>query len=128
LYAADIIEERGLAKETLEDEQGRLCAHGALVVALCGDPKCFGIPPRKQGEIRATERIAAERVIRYLRSGRYLHEEINLAEWNDRPERTKREVVRTFRAAAVSARHQRPSQLTLRLAEAAHLAGFDPSL
>lgn len=81
--AAELIEERGLAKAALEDGKGRFCVLGALCYAQYG----------KSVSVQSL-----------LPASTYLRKEIgdvlDLADWNNAPERTPTEVIDTLRFAA----------------------------
>lgn len=99
MQAANVIRQRGLAKGTQEDELGRVCLHGAINVALTGtsfddddddDPDC------------ASSR-ACRAVYEYLRLqgvSEALTSPGGSAYWNNRPERTKDEVIAALENAA----------------------------
>lgn len=89
--AADLIDERGLAKFRQLDGQGRLCLHGAISMAIYGTvyeggPEC---------------RTAGAAVGRFLKNrGDEGWSEFGQADWNNKPDRTKEEVVNALRGAA----------------------------
>ena len=79
--AADIIDERGHAKHTLQADDGCVCALGALLVA---------------DHIYGTNEFnpARKRLMAYV--GSYI------SQWNNAPERTAAEVTQAMRACAGS--------------------------
>lgn len=93
LDAADLVEKRGLAKYTQQDDLGRVCLHGAISIAATGET--FRVTPAYQA--------ASAAMYRYLQStgqGKYLQGKMHCAEWNNRPERTQEEVAAALRGAA----------------------------
>jgi hypothetical protein len=91
--AANLIEERGHAKDFYEDGQGRLCAVGALRVAAFGDSRYPKAGLVDTSYIQAYDLLEAE------------VEQIDYAfitEWNDESDAST--VVATLRAAAAKAR------------------------
>lgn len=91
--AADHIEKFGLAKNHRGTAAGPACLHGAIAIALTGDP-----------ESDCDDREASELMNAYLRahgvSSDLLMSKKGCAFWNNRPERTAAEVVTALRAAA----------------------------
>lgn len=84
--AADIIDQRGLAKTVFQDDMGRVCLRGALSVAEFGDAWHFG-----DGMTRDADRV----VLNYL-VGR--GENVSCpADWNNRTKRTQEEVTSVLR-------------------------------
>ena len=79
LRAADIIDERGHAKGTLEAEDGSVCALGALLVA---------------DEQAHSKTYKAARLRLMARVGQYV------SVWNNERDRTPTEVTQAMRAAA----------------------------
>jgi hypothetical protein len=76
--AAQIIRERGLAKNTLEDDEGRVCLVYAIVLTVADDRID---EPRKralQAAVRAELGIS---------------DPTSLVHWNNQPERTQDEVI-----------------------------------
>jgi hypothetical protein len=96
LKAADLIKERGLAKGTQRDTDGSLCVHGAISVALFGEPWKVG------GDTEPEERLGA-----FLASinapllRTHALAVIVCDYWNNAPERTQEEVIAALEAAAV---------------------------
>lgn len=89
--AADVIRERGWVQHRIRDEKGRVCAVGAIdTVAAPLWPTGTGV------------RRAALRLLRLTAdsSGRVY----SLTSWNDRPGRTKEEVLALFEQAEKNAR------------------------
>jgi hypothetical protein len=91
--AAEIIRSRGLGKGAGEDDDGRVCAGGALLRAVVDSR---GNDP---GETR------------YSIDGRAIAEDMELDEpvvqlWNDRPERTQEEVIERLEFAAKKLRNE----------------------
>ncbi len=86
LRAAELIEERGHARGTPEDRRGRLCAIGAIAVALSGVARTSKWWKRQ---------AAAQDLLVYSLRGR------SIARWNDRsPDAT---VIAGLRKAAEAA-------------------------
>lgn len=84
-HAARIIEERGHAKGALEDDEGGVCALGAILVASSGSSNDWGPNGREAS-------CALSNTVGY-----------SIAGWNNRPERTASEVIAALRAAADAA-------------------------
>ena len=99
LKAADLVEERGLAKFTQEDKSGAVCVQGAIQIALYGRPFSNDWSP---------EATAANVVFgKYVKANgpdpeRALDNGSGNAHWNNMPTRTKEEVVAALRGAADS--------------------------
>lgn len=90
LNAAGVLRERGLAKFTQEDKEGRVCLHGAISIAAYGKP-C------RHGEIECK---ASEAVVSLLRSRGVTYVDSGAAAWNNKPERTIDEVIEVLESAA----------------------------
>lgn len=90
LKAADLIEQRGLAKHIREDARGQLCVHGAAMAVA------------ETGNASGNESCAAVHgLFRYLASqGETRVHAAGCAHWNNVPARTQHEVVEALRAAA----------------------------
>lgn len=88
LTAKEALRERGFCKRMLFDSCGRVCAHGALVVAEFGDPE------RRGGELSARERQAAAVMMELLDL------DIGLGDWNDAKDRTQADIEDAFDDAA----------------------------
>ncbi len=93
LKAADLIEKRGLAKDTEEDDRGRLCAIGALVTAMGKIPLALG---REGGWDDRGDPIFQSALRRMEASVGNV-----VACWNNAPARTAEEVVSTMRRVAL---------------------------
>lgn len=93
--AADIVEQRGLAKGIRQDSEGRVCLHGALAAAL--DEPMF----KPGGKLHEE---AGYHVRRYLfKEYGYAPKSLTAfgcALWNNADERTKDEVVAALRGTA----------------------------
>ena len=61
LEAAGIIMEKGLAKGTLQDSEGRVCHNGAIFIAVNGDVLNAGNPPLVHEVIRRSQIILDRR-------------------------------------------------------------------
>lgn len=83
----------------LTSEEGRMCVRGAIAMAATGDPYAPFYSSRNQG---SSEALAAVRALqRYLsRSTWKQHPNDDIVRWNDKPGRTRAEVVAALRAAA----------------------------
>lgn len=95
---ADVIEERGHAKESLEDEDGRVCLVGGLNVAAFGKALNTLDTDASWSELLATLRTreqAVDALSAYLGVGRF-----GLVPWNNAPEREPFEVTDACRHAA----------------------------
>lgn len=96
LQAADIVRTRGLAKDTQEDEEGRVCIHGAISIARFGHPF-----HDEDGHACKASRAVA----RYL-NARGVPQELasndGCADWNNEPDRTVDEVIEALDGAARS--------------------------
>jgi len=84
LDAADLIEQRGHAKNILEDSNGSLCFVGALSMAVTGYSDAI--------DLRVG--IGIQKMFPFIGQ--------NPVDWNNAPERTKEEVVSAMRACARS--------------------------
>lgn len=87
--AADLVEQRGLAKNITCAADGSLCIRGALTVAA---GRTARIPFWGDGPRHDVSAAADCAMLNYLRS--------DVVAWNNAPERTKDEVVAALRAAA----------------------------
>lgn len=111
---ADLILSRGLAKGTLQDENGCLCAIGSMRVAWGGSvtpPELARfdtahveghrpVPPEVRPYADACHALRDEiRVYKQTGSG-------SIPAWNDTPIRKKEEVVRTMKDAAARYRRE----------------------
>lgn len=85
--AAGLIRRRGLAKGVYRDDQGRLCIEGALNLAYGKDSYSNRLTPEQKADEGVVRRCLGVS---------------NVAEWNDRPERTAEEVAGALEAAADS--------------------------
>lgn len=90
LKAAEIVRERGLCQGQMVDKQQRVCAMGAMSIAMSGlcDHRWMNL------YIMATNAVIEELARR---------KQINLGgipDWNDQPGRTKEEVIDVLTAAA----------------------------
>lgn len=93
---ADLIEERGHAKETLQDREGRLCLVGAVHVALWGDI-CIGrLLDRASQQSLDLRAGALDALHRYLN----LPHICELPAWNNAPAREAHEVIDACRHTA----------------------------
>jgi phage tail tape-measure protein len=90
--AADIIEQRGLAKGIRQDSEGRVCLRGAISIAVNGRAFC----------VTEMDVWIGGAVQRYLRQrlGYAPTSNWGCASWNNTPERTKDEVVAALRETA----------------------------
>ncbi len=94
--AAEIVRERGLAKNHLRDGLGRVCVHGAIQVVIDGNT----YPDHRMGplEIESCQALCnylqqtgAEGIVAY-----------GAAHWNNEPSRTADEVIAALEGAARS--------------------------
>lgn len=97
--AADIVHVKGLAKYALEDEEGRVCARGAIFKALTGHANVT-----QALSISDFERVEGT-MVKHLGLG---WETIPV--WNNVPERTQFEVEEAFRGAAKDLRNSTKEQ------------------
>jgi hypothetical protein len=99
--AAEVIEERGHAKDAFESETGAVCAVGALRIAAGYGAE----PPLGEGDIFASEPLAA---VKFLSPRIYSNTTDEdpverIADWNDAWDRTEAEVIEALRDAAAAA-------------------------
>lgn len=94
--AADLIDARGLAKCIQEDSEGRLCIHGAITLADKKPLYWTSLDPDSDLS------KACEGICNYLHAQGWGEgvSKRGAAYWNNRPERTKDEVVEALRNAA----------------------------
>jgi hypothetical protein len=86
LKAAEIVRQRGLAKFTQQDKEGRVCVQGAISIAITGKPFCSSY----HEEYCEITRILA----RYLQDkGEVGAKESGNAYWNNAPHRTAEQVI-----------------------------------
>lgn len=83
--AADLLEEKGWCQNYPVDMEGRMCAVGAIRQASEG---------QEQGYFASRAAVKAQQAVEKAIGGEFI------SRWNDRPERTKEEVVAIFRAVA----------------------------
>ena len=93
-HAALIIEERGWHQGHYISGDGKVCALGAIVLALGGSFDATGGPKYKSFTDYAQ---ASEMVSDYLTGGGPIY---GVADWNDRQGRTAAQVTAALRAAA----------------------------
>lgn len=94
--AADLIEERGLAKNVLGDAWGRVCVHGALNLASHGSTEYSSYTPpatRFPDPDASTWRCG-------LLVARHIGISEGIVAWNNAPERTAQEVIDALRSFA----------------------------
>lgn len=104
LKAAEVIESNGWIQNEFYDcsqassgtprTKRRVCAAGALNLAILGDPESVAIDYRGDGHLLHLAQSAIEP---------HLPASVPLAEWNDAEGRTAEEVVALFRRAAEAA-------------------------
>jgi hypothetical protein len=102
LEAADLIEQRGWTQGTFQGSDGRLCAHGAIHMAVFDKPDYFG-------EHDAPLVLAVWCRLRNYLLAKGVEPDLvrrGCMSWNDAPGRTKEEVVQAMRDAAVWGRAQ----------------------
>ncbi len=87
--AARIVRERGLARGRFEDDEGRVCAYGALRIALAGTVE-VDWRVHKWSAFRADESALKDSIDRRQ----------SITKWSDHPDRTADEVAAAFEAAA----------------------------
>jgi hypothetical protein len=95
--AADLIDQRGLTKYCLVDHEGKLCTLGAINMAITGNPYYGGYCSDKEKENLLEE--TQNRIISRLSA---LNRIYDVVDWNNRPERTKKEVVDALREVAAA--------------------------
>jgi hypothetical protein len=100
LRAHEIIEERGWCQKALQTPDGRVCLEAAISIAACG--KAFLESRWEMSE--ATLRAFAEMKRRVVFAPGQEH---RLCVWNDRPERTKDDVLKLIRDTVAEAEHVR---------------------
>lgn len=102
LKAADLIRERGHAKEVFENGAGNLCLHGAINKAVTGNP--YYMSGDDPIWVEATERVAGmlfERVYPGAESRAFTDFSGHWASrWNNAPERSADEVIAALTEAA----------------------------
>jgi hypothetical protein len=87
--AAQIIRERGLAKNTLEDDEGRVCLVHAIILAV----------NLNGGDVRGARKYDLQKAVRdELR----VTDEFGLVYWNNQPERTQDEVIELLERVAAT--------------------------
>lgn len=91
--AANLIEERGLAKELLQDSDGSLCVRGAMFQVLMGDPFKW---PHRLGS--TAEQIETWRTTERLIEAEVGYEDV--ADWNNEEDTTQDDVVQVLRKIA----------------------------
>jgi len=89
LKAAEYIEDHGHCQFELQDQEGRVCARGALLAVLTGDPN-----RHTDSDPAYMLRVEAERMVESTVGAQYI------ITWNNQEGRTEGEVVRAFRKAA----------------------------
>lgn len=99
--AAEVIEQRGHAKDMFESETGAVCAVGALRIAAG-----YYAEPPVEGGIFASEPLAA---VKFLSSRIYSNTTDEdpverIADWNDAWDRTEAEVIEALHDAAAAAK------------------------
>jgi hypothetical protein len=82
--AAEIIQERGKATGVGEDDEGRVCAHGALALAQ---------------EVTAVSFVARDQVLSRIRDRVGWH----VAQWSDLPTTTEADIAKVFLQVADAA-------------------------
>lgn len=88
--AAAIVRERGLAKGSYVRPDGRVCAEGALCMALGGSGRPSGLYPNS----KYREFVLAADVLKAHIGN------VPVTVWNDADERTEEDVAAAFEAAA----------------------------
>ena len=91
LRAAEVLRDRGHCKNVIEDEHGRVCAMGALLVAA-----------RIQNYSSRTNSCAAIELIQKRINSGLVDHWLGMVQWNNAPERTAAEVIEMFEQAALS--------------------------
>lgn len=97
LRAANLIEERGLAKHTREDEGGSLCLMGAISMAAIGTT---AMPVFKKTDAECQAALAVNQALLARGVPHHLTCPNGSAYWNNEPERTEADVVAVLREAA----------------------------
>lgn len=92
LEAADYMEEHGFCKHYLFDEDGGVCALGAIVKA---SGRNFGF------ELSSKDLLSVVHLTNFIEKTTEFRGQLAIPLWNNAPERTQAEVVATLRAAAV---------------------------
>ena len=105
IAAASLVRQRGLAKEIRQDGTGALCIHGAIAMAIVGDPSGVLIESDDLRFCRATAEVA-----KYIRS-HWRDAEVwpsgsrgfvGCAVWNNAKSRTAAEVIEALSGAALA--------------------------
>ena len=104
LKAANLMDERGQAKHTVEDQQGRLCIQGAVYMALTGNSSQAG----KSGLDEKCFEALAEKIKKISDNTAYKDDGCNntahVCSWNNRSKCTKEEAVNLMREVAYTCR------------------------
>ena len=101
LKAADLIRTRGLAKHIREDDEGRMCIHGALAMATtgCSDWNGETRPPIHEFTLC---KIIYDHMIENKIGGDAHLSENGLANWNNKADRTADEVISVLEGTAAT--------------------------
>lgn len=96
--AARLIRDFGLAKRTQEDDEGRVCFHGAISKAATGSSRACDRPLAAEAQ-----KVAAEFLLKSGAKGIHRMEtayKYSCVNWNNAPERTASEVIAALEGAA----------------------------
>lgn len=116
--AADVIDARGWCQNNLADPDGRVCAEGAILLAVTGAERLrFSDTGSAVAWLDTAAHVTPEGYHRYggrirgalgvLRDHLYRETcEFSVHHWNDRGDMTRDEVTDTFRRAAKDARER----------------------
>jgi len=99
LQAADLIALKGLAKCTQQDDEGRVCLHGALSIADSGQPYTAS-PTYGKACYAVAKTLVAKGVDKNTIGCGHVEAYPGMAYWNNASERTQEEVIETLREAA----------------------------
>lgn len=101
--------ERGMTKWELRDMDGRVCARGAVMVALGADPASLNsegwkLWRSKQDVVHPAEILLGQAAARIDRGRGYVYDADYLVSFNNHPDTTQEEMERVFEAAIKASR------------------------
>lgn len=105
LDAADLIRKHGLAKHLRHNELGGYCIHGAVSMALHGEPYKGNAQPVMRSIVAYMKSMGLDPLAGDRSYAGSTDEQINwiAAPWNNQPERTAEEVIAVLEGAAAHA-------------------------